>query len=216
MVERPPAQTRTQRLVWAALGLTLASIGGAGAWRLVGAGRSGDLPVLGTVPAFALVERSGRAVSGDDLRGHPWIADFIFTRCQGTCPVLSARLAGLLRRLAEHGRPVMGVSFSVDPEHDDPATLRAYADRFAADPERWLFLTGERDAIERVVRDGFHLSIAALPPGEREHAAEPITHSNRLVLVDAELRIRGYYLGTDDEGVSKLERDLSRLAAPPS
>jgi protein SCO1/2 len=92
--------------------------------------------------------------------------------------------------------------------------LRAYAERYGADPGRWLFLTGDREAIARLVRDGFRLSIAELPPGERERSPEPITHSDRFALVDSQLRIRGYYHGTDPDDVARLEEDLRRLTGP--
>lgn len=208
------AAPHTERLVWAALVLTLGGIAVAGGWRLLsGRGESSALPVYGTVPAFSLVERSGKPVTAGDLAGRIWVADFVFTGCRGMCPGLSATLAALLQRLAAHGETaVTAVSFTVDPTRDDPATLRRYAERFGADPARWLFLTGERAAVERLVHDGFQLSIAELPPGERETSPEPITHSDRFVLVDRELRIRGYYHGTDAESVAKLERDLTLLA----
>jgi protein SCO1/2 len=178
----------------------------------LGACKGEELPRLGAVPELSLTDHRGAALTATSLRGRPWIANFIFTRCQGICPVLSNRMADLLRRLERAGIADMtAVSFSVDPEHDDPATLRAYAERFEADPERWLFLTGPMVEIERVVRDGFRLSIAALPEAERRTAPEPITHSDRFVLVDAQLRIRGYYHGTEDEGLAALERDLHAL-----
>jgi cytochrome oxidase Cu insertion factor (SCO1/SenC/PrrC family) len=208
----PSGGTPTQRLIWALLGATLVLVIGAAAWRLyIGAGRPADLPVYGRIPPFTLVERSGRTVSADDLAGHVWIASFVFTRCGGMCPALTTTMAALLRRLPAHDDDVRAVSVTVDPARDDPETLRRYADRFGADPSRWLFLTGAPEAIEHVVRDGFRLSIAELPPGERERSPEPITHSDRFVLVDRELRIRGYYHGTDPDGVASLERDLALL-----
>jgi len=207
-------EARARGVVWAVLAVVLGGVMVAGAWRLVGRPRATPPPVLGTVPPFTLTERSGAQVSARDLAGGPWIADFIFTRCQGICPTLSNRLAALLRRLEERGLPVTAVSFTVDPTHDDPAALRAYAERFGADPERWLFLTGDLAAIEDVVRNGFRLSLAALPEGEREASPEPITHSDRFVLVDGALRIRGYYHGTDQEALARLERDLAAIAEP--
>ena len=203
---------RVQRLVWAALALTLAGVAAAGFWRLRSGPPEAPLPVLGTVPPFSLTERSGKTITATDLAGRVWVADFIFTRCGGMCPGLTTTLAALLRRLDAAGVPnVTAVSFTVDPTRDDPPTLQRYAERFGADARRWLFLTGERAAVEGLVRDGFRLAIAELPPGERENAPEPITHSDRFVLVDADLNIRGYYHATEADAVDRLERDLVRL-----
>jgi cytochrome oxidase Cu insertion factor (SCO1/SenC/PrrC family) len=201
--------------VWTALAATLAVVTAFSGWRLhLGTGRPTELPVYGQVPSFALVERSGRPLTADDLAGGIWIADFIFTRCGGMCPALTTTMASLLRRLpATSAAHLRAVTFTVDPTHDDPETLRRYADGFGADPARWLFVTGDRGEIERLVHDGFRLSIAELPPGGRERSAEPITHSDRFALVDAQLRIRGYYHGTDADDVARLERDLAVLSA---
>ena len=97
--------------------------------------------MLSQVPHFELLRHDGRTVTLSDFAGKPWVADFIFTRCVGMCPVMS----GSMQRVAEgapSGADLQLVSFSVDPEHDTPAVLREYADRFRADPEGWLFLTG--------------------------------------------------------------------------
>ncbi len=206
---------RARRLVWTALAATLGIVMLLALWKLrSGSGSAAALPVYGEVPAFALVERDGRGVTSADLTGHVWIADFVFTRCGGMCPGLTTTMAALMRRPDLADAPgLRAVTFTVDPTHDDPEALRRYAERYGADPVRWLFLTGEQGTIERVVRDGFRLSIAELPPGERERSREPITHSDRFVLVDRRLRIRGYYHGTDPESVAKLESDATRLAA---
>ncbi len=76
--------------------------------------RSSALPDYGLVPAFSLVERSGRSVPSSELEGGPYFADFIYTTCEGACPKLSAEMAKLARRL---GTPAGArlVSFSVDP-----------------------------------------------------------------------------------------------------
>jgi len=205
---------RWRRVVWTALALALAALTIVSAWRMHrGSGRPAELPVYGRVPPFALVERSGRPLTADDLAGGIWVADFIFTRCGGMCPALTTTLAAFLRRLPpSSAERLRAVTFTVDPEHDDPATLRRYAEGFGADRARWLFVTGDRGDVERLVRDGFHLSIAELPPGEREHSPEPITHSDRFALVDPQRRIRGYYHGTDPDDVARLERDVALLS----
>jgi protein SCO1/2 len=209
----PLDDARARRLVWIALAATLLIVAAVGLWKLrFGPGSAAGLPVYGEVPAFSLVERDGRTVTAASLAGQVWIADFIFTRCGGMCPGLTTTMAALMRRLHGSAPEVRAVTISVDPAHDDPEALRSYADRYGADPARWLFLTGEHEAIARLVRDGFRLSIAELPPGEREQSPEPITHSNRFVLVDRHLQIRGYYYGTDPESVAHLEADAAALA----
>ncbi len=164
-----------------------------------------SLPVLGAVPPFTLVERSGRAVSASDLSGHVWVADFVFTRCPDFCPALTARMAGLQKALVPAADPVRLVSFSVDPLHDTPEGLEDYARRAGA-REGWLFVTGPREALAALLRDGFKVAWADDGP-----PASPITHSDRFVLVDRALRIRGYYHGTEPGDVARLARDALAL-----
>jgi protein SCO1/2 len=166
--------------------------------------RGAELPILGTVPDFALTERSGSAVRAQNLAGSVWIAGFIFTRCPDVCPALTARMADLQKALVG-SEEIALVSFSVDPTHDTPEVLRAYAERAGA-KGHWLFLTGPRDDLASLLTDGFHVAFADDGPAEA-----PITHSDRLVLVDRELRIRGYYHGRDAEDLARLTRDATHL-----
>jgi protein SCO1 len=169
-------------------------------------------PVLGTVPPFSLTNRDGRPVTRETLAGSPWIADFVFTRCAASCPMMTARLAHLNRDLSggPPGKTVHLVSFSVDPDHDTPAVLARYAASFQA-PPRWLFLTGTVAEIHRLSRQGFKLAVDLPKAGDAGSAQEPILHSTRFVLVDGEGRIRGYYDGFDEEAMGRLLRDLKTL-----
>ncbi len=161
----------------------------------------------GTLPDFALTERSGRALRSADLAGAPWLADFVYTHCEGACPLLSREMARLHRRVGDRVRLV---SFSVDPERDTPPALAAYADRFGASADRWLFATGDREAMRRLIAQGFHLAVVDAPAGDAELAGT-ITHSEKIVLVDAELRIRRYYDGGSDSWIDEAVRDLESL-----
>lgn len=170
------------------------------------------LPVLGRVPEFSLIDSSGQPLSQAQLAGGVWIADFIFTRCPGVCPVLSAQMAKLQHALPPEGADAVRlVSFSVDPANDTPDALRAYAERFGAQQGRWLFVTGERDALHALIGQGFHLAVAERAPSENTDGEGLITHSDRFVLIDRDLQIRGYYHGTDQESVQKLLQDLKEL-----
>ena len=117
------------------------------------------LPRLWAVPDFALIERSGQAVARADLLGKVWIASVIFTRCVDECPVISNHMARLQEALAAEP-DVRLVSITVDPAHDTPEVLTRYAQRFAAQPQRWFFLTGDKASIYRLVREGFRLGLA--------------------------------------------------------
>jgi protein SCO1/2 len=171
---------------------------------LTGCAGSVAMPDYSVVPEFSLTERSNRPVTKKDLAGQVWVADFIFTQCQGICPAMSSNMEKLQRQLPKEVRLV---SFSVDPYNDTPAVLTEYANRYNADPERWLFLTGNADAIQGLSVDGFKL---ALSPSSGTDV-EPITHSSRFVLVDREGHIRGYY-GTEDAGaLERLIADVKKL-----
>ena len=166
------------------------------------------LPVYGKLPSFSLVNRDGRTIRLEDLAGAPWVADFIFTRCPASCPMMSARMARLDRGLPRD-LDLLLVSISVDPAYDTPEVLERYAKKFQA-PERWLFLTGEREDVRRLSIEGFKLGLEMDPPPEMA-GPEPILHSTRFVLVDGEGQIRGYYEAFDEASTEKLRKDLLRL-----
>lgn len=201
-----------ERWVWLALAAVVIAVMAIGVWKLRGgAGGPPAPPVIAPLPPFALVERSGRALTADDLRGTPWVANFIFTQCTGMCPGLSTRMAELQRRMRAGGLDGRLVSFSVDPTHDTPEVLRGYAKRFGADEQRWLFVTGDRAALYDLIGKGFRLSVAERSPAEAADGGELITHSDRFVLVDAAGAIRGYYHGTDADAVDAVLKDLAAL-----
>ncbi len=167
--------------------------------------REPDLPILRSLPAFELENSDGRQIGLAELAGKPFVADFIFTRCPGACPVLSKRMAELAQELPLER--VNLVSFSVDPEHDRPAVLAAYAAKLEAPPQ-WHFLTGAKADLYALIRDGFQLMV---DDTQQQADSDPIVHSNRLVLVDRQGRIRGYYNAFEPEALLQLRQDLARL-----
>jgi protein SCO1 len=192
-------------VAWAILIAAItASIAG-GLWHSLARAQMGE--PLGELPAFGLVDQDGAFLTHRDLAGRVWIVDFIFTRCQATCPLLTERLDRVSRRLAS-SRGVWKASITVDPSFDTPEILRQYAkSRGIADPT-WRFLTGPADEIAALLRDGFMVAVGAAPENERE----PILHSARFVLVDRLGRIRGSYNSLDDEALERLVRDAAALA----
>ena len=167
------------------------------------------LPPLVDIPSFNLIDQRGEPFGSDDLQGKVWIASFTFTRCRGICPKMNASMAQVRDRLQNHPRwaDIRLVGFSVDPEHDTPEILSAYGKLWNADPDHWKLLTGEKDTIWTLCEQGFKLPVEDTP----EDQAMPILHSDRFVLVDANLQARGYYSGLDKTELELLLLDIETV-----
>jgi len=161
-----------------------------------------QLPVIRAVPEFSLTDQEGRTVTNADLRGKIWIADFIFTRCAGPCPLMTARMLEMQKALVKTPE-VKLVSVTVDPEYDTPEVLKAYAEANFADPERWKFLTGDKVVIEKLVTEGFmqHLS---------EEGGEPV-HGTMFLIVDGNGMVRSARMLEDPELIPKVLTDTGNL-----
>jgi len=110
-----------------------------------------ELQDLGSVPAFSLVDQDGQVFTDEALRGHPTIVNFIFTRCDTICPITSMKMARLEEKTRDkRGAAIKLLSITVDPEHDTPDKLAAFAERYKANPERWRFVTGKPADIRQV------------------------------------------------------------------
>lgn len=166
-------------------------------------------PVLRQLPSFTLTDQSGQPFGQKQLQGKVWIADFVFTRCAGPCPMMTSQMAQLQIRLNEHPnrQDIRLVTFSVDPEHDTPAVLQEYARLAHADPQLWRFLTGRREEVWQLVKSGFALPVADAP----DNTQMPIMHSQKFVLIDATGRVRGFYDALETPGQQKLWDDLHRV-----
>ena len=143
---------------------------------LAACAREKPLKVLGAVPEFQLVNQQGQRFERAALDGHVWVADFIYTTCQGPCPRMSSHMRALQKAT---DASVKLVSFTVDPDNDTPGVLAAYARRFSADESRWSFLTGDKATLNSLDYDAFKLgSIGAA-----------MDHSTRFVLIDKKLSL---------------------------
>lgn len=161
-------------------------------------------PALYPLPSMTLVSDAGAPVALDSLRGNVAIYDFIFTRCGATCPMMTRAMQKLTSEF-DPGDAIRFVSVTVDPAHDTPEVLRAYAATHRTDP-RWIFLTGDREDVIGLSVDGFKLA-AGVP----REGLEPILHSTKFALVDAEGNVRGYYESVDAEAMRQLVVDARAL-----
>jgi protein SCO1 len=167
---------------------------------LAGCSSGPNLPSYGVVPDFNLTDQTGKTFTSKDLEGKVWVANFIFTTCQGPCPRMSAQFRQIQKNTGEP-EGLRFVSFTIDPARDTPEVLAEYAKRFGANAGRWVFLTGPQPELNKLSTGPFHA-------GEIDGS---LTHSTRFALVDRQGRIRGYYDSSDPEKIQELVRDIGAL-----
>jgi len=168
------------------------------------------LPDDGTVPAFSLVDESGAPFTQAALEGRVSIVDFVFTRCDTICPVLSMKMERIQEKTFDKGDKIKLVSFSVDPKYDTPAVLAEYAQRYHANPERWHFVTGAYDKVYALIEGPFMTSMMRLP--DRPSGVPDIKHGGYFLLVDQKLHIRGIYDSNVINQLDTLIHDARYLA----
>jgi len=168
---------------------------------MAGCVRPKALPVLATIPSFQLTAEDGQPFDSKWLDGHIWVADFIYTNCDGPCPLMSSQMRLIQNQTAVDMPDVRFISITVDPVHDTPPVLMAYAGHFTPDFKRWRFLTGSEPVLNELALRGFKLN----------GVDGSMTHSTRFVLVDGRRRIRGYYVTGQDGFMPKLMHDIRQL-----
>jgi protein SCO1/2/putative membrane protein len=162
---------------------------------------------------FSLTERNGRTVTKADLLGKPWAVCFVFTRCAGPCLGISAQMKKLHDQLKDVD--VRFVTITVDPVNDTPEVLTRYADAFGADPQRWLFLTGDQQQIYHLIHSSFKMPVQEVTGPERLPGYE-VLHTTNILLVDAEGRVVEKFNGTSDTEMVALRRALEQAAEASS
>lgn len=154
-------------------------------------------------PDLALTDQDGKPFSTGALHGRVWVADFIFTSCGGSCPIMSHEMSELQKQTPAG---VNFVSFTVDPKTDTPSILKEYGQSLHADFARWHFLTGSQKQMSDAAV-GMKISVQ---PAAGQYA---LSHSDRFLLVDRTGHVVGIYDGTNHDEVSRLAADATRLAA---
>jgi protein SCO1 len=155
-----------------------------------------------TIPDFNLIDQDGKPLRGQDLKGYTYVADFFFTSCPGICPKLTNQLKRVQEEFASNDE-IKILSITVDPSHDSVEVLKNYAEMNGAIPGKWFFATGQKDSIYHLAHNGYFISA-----GEEKNGPEAFLHSSKLILVDKEGRIRGYYDGTSQDEVDRLRVEI--------
>jgi len=160
-------------------------------------------PPIAEVPDFSFTTQEGKTLTKADLLGKVWVADFIFTRCAGPCPVMTSHMADLASQVSKTPN-VKLVSVSVDPLYDTPAVLQQYANNIHANPMQWYFVTGPVDKISAFTQQGMKQSLVSEP------GAMP-NHSTRFLVVDQHGMIRSCHDVTDPEMEQKILGEIGSL-----
>ncbi|OJJ16463.1 SCO family protein [marine bacterium AO1-C] len=158
------------------------------------------------ITPFEFTNQDNKKVSSESVKDKIYVADFFFTRCGSICPKMSSQLTRV-QEAFKGEQNVKILSFSIDPEHDSVDILKNYAAQYKAVSGQWHFLTGDKHKIYDLGQKGFKI-----PVGKEEEVVTPdYFHSSRLMLVDKQGRIRGYYNGVSRDDVDKLILEIKVL-----
>jgi protein SCO1 len=161
-----------------------------------------------TVPKFSFINQDSMEVHHGTLAGKPIIVEFFFCRCKSICPAITSQLARLQVLLAKDQLmdSVNILSHTVDPSHDTPEVMRAFAEARGADFTNWHFVTGAAADIYHQASQGY-----LVPAFPSDTADGGFFHTDQLALIDRNYHIRGYYDGTSTREVDSLYQDLKKL-----
>jgi cytochrome oxidase Cu insertion factor (SCO1/SenC/PrrC family) len=154
---------------------------------------------------YTLTERSGKKFNSEALAGKVQVVNFFFTACPTACPLQTQKVQELDREFGPSG--VQFLSITCDPDTDTPAVLQQYANKYNADPDRWVFLTGDFPYIRRVAAEVYWS-----PLSERGHRED-------FVVVDKWGKVRGNFPWNDPAQMGELKELLTILNAetePPA
>ena len=161
--------------------------------------RINNLSVISEIPSFQLDNFDGTSFTEKNLDNKITVASFIFTQCEGACPIMSTNM-GLLQKRFLDSDALQFVSITTDPDYDSSSVLKDFSNKYSS-KNNWFFLRGDIDDVVKLSEDGFFLSASLLPIG----------HSTRLVLIDKDRNIRKYYEGTVDANIVELQNDIVTL-----
>ncbi len=164
------------------------------------------LPVLGgkehRVSSFQLQNQHQQTCTQNAWKDKIVVVNFFFTHCPVVCPKMMKQMKAI-QTATNRDTQIFLQSISVDPERDNPEHLRTYAEK---NQITWNLMTGDKKQIYKLARNGF-LLVAT----DGDGGPDDFIHSENLVLVDPQKRIRGYYNGTSPDEVKKLIQDIKKL-----
>jgi protein SCO1/2 len=157
------------------------------------------------IPGFLFTSQDNQPAGLEKWKNKIVVADFFFTRCPSICPKMTNSMLRVQESFKDDDAIILW-SFTVDPEGDTPEVLKNYAEKFGIDNTKWTLVTGDKKELYRLARNGFKIVAA-----EGDGGPHDFIHSEKLVLVDKQQRIRGYYDGTSETEVNHLISDIKKL-----
>jgi protein SCO1 len=154
---------------------------------------------------FSLFNQNGEVVTQENLKDKIYVADFFFTTCPTICPKMSNQMKRVYDKY-KNNVDVLILSHTVMPEVDSVSVLKAYAEKYNADANKWMFLTGSKEEIYNLARKSYFAVIT-----EGDGSASDFIHTENFVLIDKEKRIRGFYDGTSEEDINRLIKEINYL-----
>lgn len=154
---------------------------------------------------YQFINQNSNARSFEAWNNKILVTDFFFTACPSICPKVTAAMRSV-SVVFNNDKLVQLLSFTVDPKRDSAAKLLQYATKRNDIMTNWEFLTGDKKDIYQLARKHFFLTAA-----EGDGGDEDFIHSDKIVLEDAQHKIRGYYDGTSDIETQQLIHDIKKL-----
>lgn len=158
------------------------------------------------VKNFQLTNQLGQQVSLDDLDGKIVVVNLFFAHCPVVCPKLTKNIKSLQDAFVKNDTLVQFLSLSVDPVRDSVSQLKRYADHFDIDPGNWWLLTGSKQEIYDLARHELFVSAT-----EGDGGPNDFIHSEKLIVLDKNRYIRGYYNGLDSTDLGRCAADVAFL-----
>jgi protein SCO1/2 len=162
--------------------------------------------VFHTIRNFELTNQSGQRVSLKDLKGKVLLVDFFFTSCTSICPTLTSNLKKIQDAYVKNDTLLQILSFTVDPVRDSSEKLRQYAIKHNINTDTWWLLTGDKKEIYDIARNDFFVSVT-----QGDGGPDDFIHTEKLVLIDKNGHIRGYYNGLDNDAIRQCANDIAVL-----
>jgi cytochrome oxidase Cu insertion factor (SCO1/SenC/PrrC family) len=194
-----------------AVALALAALAGLGGWFVAAAKTSRGFPPdrPRELADFSLTDRTGRTVTRAELAGKFLVVNFVFTGCSSTCLDVNRRMTEI-QSLTDGQPDVKLVSLTVDPRSDTPAALAEFGNRFGAETNRWLLLTGEKPMLYGLIEQSF---IPRDPNDPYNFMPGGFTHTERIAVVDNHGRLRAFFDGLKPETSQAVADEINQLRA---